>query len=73
MSTNIFSPAGATGRRNRFIHTGRSIPYCGDLVLASWNVEGLSDLKLWELTAIMTRRRIDILSIQESHISRSPY
>ena len=66
------SPAGQTGR-NRFVKSGSAIPFVGGLVIASWNVEGLSDLKLWELTSIMLRRHISILCIQESHILRSPY
>ena len=42
-------------------------------MIASWNVEGLSDVKLWELTSLMRRRRISILCLQETHIAKSPY
>jgi len=59
--------------RNRFVHTDYASPFDGDLVIASWNVEGLSALKLWELTMIMRRRGISILCIQEARISQSPY
>ena len=66
------SPVSIAGR-NRFVHTDNAAPYSGDLVIASWNVEGLSALKLWELTLIMQRRGISILCIQEARISQSPY
>ena len=41
--------------------------------MASWNVEGLSDVKLWELTGTMRRRNISVLAIQETRVSKSPY
>ena len=66
------SPVSRAGR-NRFVHSGNAVPSCGNLVIASWSVEALSDLKVWELTTVMGRRGIDILCIQESHILQSPY
>ena len=52
---------------------GNTAPFREELLVASWNVEGLSDIKLWELTSMMTRRRISILCIQETRIIQSPY
>ena len=72
MHTSGVSPVSRTGR-NRFMHMGNATPYDGELVIASWNVEGLSDIKLWELTSMMKRRSISVLCIQETHISNSPY
>ena len=37
------------------------------LVVCSWNVRGLTDLKLFELILHMKRYDIDILCIQETH------
>ena len=48
-------------------------PFVGELCVASWNVEGLSEIKLWELTEVMSRYSISILCIQETHIAKSPY
>ena len=51
-----------------------SVRPCGDgMLIASWNVQGLSEVKVWEIIHIMKRRRIDILCMQETHISQSPY
>ena len=65
------SPAGSTG--NRFVHMNSHIPFTGDVIVASWNVEGLSDIKLFELTGVMRRRGISILCIQEVRILKSPH
>ena len=48
-------------------------PCCGKLVVASWNVQGLSEVKLWELVAAMKRHNIGILCIQETHVKDSFY
>ena len=48
-------------------------PCGGNLLIASWNVQGLSDVKLRGIFAIMKRRHIDILCMQETHITKSPY
>ena len=37
------------------------------LVICSWNIRGLTDLKLFELVLHMKRYNIDILCIQETH------
>ena len=71
-NSNVSPPAGGAGS-NRFLYGYDTRPFDGDLVIASWNVEGLSEIKLWELTSIMGRRHIDILCIQETHIIQSPY
>ena len=44
-----------------------------ELYIASWSVEGLSEVKLWELTTTMMRNGISILSIQETRRSKTPY
>ena len=59
--------------KNRFIGLRNAAPFDGDLVIASWSAEGLSEIKLWQLTSIMSRRHISILCIQETHIRQSPY
>ena len=41
--------------------------------MASWNVEGLTDPKMFELSRFMRRRGVGIISIQETHISYSLY
>jgi len=38
----------------------RFVPFDGELCIASWNVEGLSDVKVWELTETMKSRSISI-------------
>ena len=66
------SPAGSSGR-NRFIHVNTQAPFGGELIVASWNVEGFSDVKLWQLIASMRRNNVSILCVQETHVTRSPY
>ena len=47
---------------------------CGDtLVIAWWNVQGLSGIKLWEFFGFVKRRRISILCMQKTHICNTPY
>ena len=72
MHTANVSPVSISGR-NRFMHMDDVAPFEGELVVASWNVEGLTDIKLWELTAMMKRRGISVVCIQETHIIQSPY
>lgn len=69
------SPAGRIGRsgHNRFIHMDSFTPLDGELCIASWNVEGLSEIKLWELTSSMRRKSISVLCIQETRRSKTPY
>ena len=43
------------------------------LHIASWNVEGLTDAKIFELQKHMWEMGIDILCIQDTHCSQSPY
>ena len=67
------SPASPAAGINRFIRMDTVRP-CGDqLIIASWNVQGLSDIKLWEIIGIMKRRHISILCMQETHIRNTPY
>ena len=42
----------------------------GHLIVSSWNVEGLTDIKIEEITTYMLRNSIDVLCIQET---RKPY
>ena len=44
---------------------------CDALVICTWNVRCLTDLKLFELVLHMKRYDIDILCIQETHLSNS--
>ena len=55
------------------MHMNKYFPFSGELYVASWNVEGLSDIKVWELIGMMRRLGIGILCIQETRISKSPY
>ena len=48
-------------------------PFDDELYIASWNVEGLSEVKLWKLSSSMRRNRITILCIQETRRSKTPY
>ena len=48
-------------------------PTGGDLRIATWNVEGLTDAKLVQLRGIMEDRGIDILCMQETHVGKSEY
>ena len=50
---------------------GRLRPCHTDLSIATWNVEGLTGVKLVELQWHMKRLEIDILCIQETHKSGS--
>ena len=67
---SLVSPAGSFGK-NRFIPPGNPTPYHMQFYSASWNVEELIDIKLWELISVMKRRRISIMSIQETRVSKS--
>ena len=58
---------------NRFIHMDEVKPFGSNFLVGSWNVEGLSDVKLFELILIMKEYNIGILSIQETRVSQSPY
>ena len=58
---------------HRFIHFYRHAPLEGELWAATWNVEGLSQIKLFELVYFMKRQRIGILCLQETHIPFTPY
>ena len=52
----------------------QSIKTCANkLVLASWNVEGLTDAKIISLQQTMIQQSIDILAIQETHRRLSDY
>ena len=41
--------------------------------MASWNVEGLTDIKVIEVKSFMRRHNISVVCIQETHIKRTPY
>lgn len=43
------------------------------MVIASWNVQALSDIKLWELSQTMLRHSIGIMCVQETRRLHSPY
>ena len=70
-SINV-SPVSRAGR-NRFVYSDSARPFVDELMVGSWNVEGLSEIKLWELTAAMRMYRISILCIQETRVKKSPY
>ena len=53
--------------------TGRLQPCAEELLVASWNIEGLTNEKLTTLQLYMMRLRIGILSIQETHKNDSQY
>ena len=61
------------GEGNRFIRQAACTPFEGKLRLATWNVEGLTHIKIYELIQFMRRRCISVLCIQETHILKSPY
>ena len=48
-------------------------PTSGDFVIASWNVEGLSDAKLIQLQRVMVSRNIKVLCLQETRVAKSEY
>ena len=52
---------------------GRLWPCRSQLRIATWNIEGLTEAKLIELTWHMNSMGIDILCIQETHKSESTY
>ena len=45
----------------------------GEVTLATWNVEGLTDQKLVELRLHMKETEIGVLCLQETHKPRSDY
>jgi len=48
-------------------------PTTDRLKVATWNVEGLTEAKLVQLQIHMTKRSIDVLCVQETHITKSEY
>ncbi len=54
------------------VSNGRlAIPFAGRCCFGTWNVEGLTDIKLYQLCRIMRLRSIAILCLQETHDSNS--
>ena len=54
-------------------HGNKAFPANRRLIIATWNVEGLTESKLVQLVATMERRNIDILCIQETREVGSAY
>ena len=52
---------------------GKVYPSSAKLVIASWNVQGLSDIKLFEICEAMRRNSIGIICMQETRVRDSPY
>ena len=48
-------------------------PFAGKVKVASWNVEGLTDIKLYEVRAFMQRNGISITWIQETRVMSTPH
>ena len=44
-----------------------------EMQVACWNVEGLSDIKVWEITAIMKRPSSCIVCLHETRILKTMY
>ena len=63
------SHAGSEGSGgNRFVHNNFRRPFSGEISIASWNVEGLTDIKIHELCNIMRSRALGFLCLQEVKI-----
>lgn len=63
------SPPDATSQGNRFYgcsHGKFSRPCFDRLHFASWNVEGLTDIKLHQLCSVMHSRAISLMCLQET-------
>ena len=59
--------------RPSFVRFEHSTPLKKGLRVAPWNVEGLSEIKLFELMQMMRRREIDIIFLQETRIKQTPH
>ena len=46
-------------------------PLSGDIYVASWNVEGLTDIRIFEICTYMRANRIDVVCMQETRKSDS--
>ena len=55
------------------VRGSRLRPVGGNIVIASWNVEGLTDEKQAASELYMTEYNIGVLCIQETHLSNSDY
>ena len=66
-SAQNVSPQVGVGRLGRLADFGRK----HRLIVSSWNVEGLTDIKLYEICSHMRANSIDILCMQETRKSMS--
>ena len=73
MHQSVVSPHVACVDGRPFVRLTQPRPFHGKLRIASWNVEGLTEIEMFELINVMKHQRIDILSMQETHIKQSPY
>ena len=73
MQPRVVSPTRISAGGNRFIHTVFPQVHNGQLSVATWNVEGLTDIKLHEVKTFMLRYSISITCMQETRVSQSPY
>ena len=72
-STQV-SPGSREGdTRHNFVHSEHVTSLKEGLRVVSWNVEGLSEIKLFEIVQMMRRRKVDILCMQETRIKQSPH
>ena len=53
-------------RLNNFSYGKAAMPCSERLQFGSWNVEGLTDIKIFQLCNIMTSRAIPLLCLQET-------
>ena len=71
---NTVSPSGHVGAGGvRFVHLDFLRPFTGEMSVAAWNVEGLTDIQLHEVKNFMLRNNISITCIQETRVSHTPY
>ena len=72
--TTKVSPGCSDGAASTsFVHFEHASPLKEGLRVASWNVEGLSEIKQFEIIQMMQRRKVDIACLQETRIKQSPH
>ena len=68
-----FRRLGQTSLPLEELRGGHLRPAQGQMTVASWNVEGLTEAKLVELQVFMAKHDVSILCLQETHKSLSDY
>ena len=66
MSDHKVSPRGPSGRLARVGRKHR-------LIVTTWNLEGLSEIKMHEITMYMESNSVDVLCIQETRRAKSDH